>query len=74
MKDSKSILEYRSEASLEITEGSEALEELFDAYTGLEAKSKGVGYYCLNTANYRRAGGDRGRNKSTYSLSSRFRD
>jgi hypothetical protein len=73
IKNNKSILGYYSEASLGITEGSEALEKLFNAYIGLEAKGKGVGYYYLNTANYRRARDNRRRNKGTRSLSPRFR-
>jgi hypothetical protein len=70
---SKSILGRRSEAGLGTTEGSEALEELFDACAGLEAEGEGVGCRCLNAANYRRAGGNRGRNKGARSLSPRFR-
>jgi hypothetical protein len=72
IENSKFILGHYSEASLRITEGSKTLEKLFNAYIGLEAKSKGIGYYYLNTINYRKARGNRGQNKNTYSLSPRF--
>ena len=71
-ESNKFILEYYFEASLEIIEGNKALEKLFNAYIGLEAKNKRVGYYYLNTVNYKRARDNRKRNKDTCSLSLRF--